>query len=46
MTGEKIYPVPAGIAKKAHIKADDYKKMYDRSLNDAENFWSEQAEVV
>ncbi len=44
MTGEKIYPVPAGIAKKAHIKADDYKKMYDRSLNDAENFWSEQAE--
>lgn len=44
MTEVKTYPVPDGIAEKAHIKADDYPKMYDRSLNDADNFWAEQAE--
>ncbi|HKK15687.1 MAG TPA: acetate--CoA ligase [Gammaproteobacteria bacterium] len=44
MTAVKTYPVPAGIAEKAHIKADDYSRMYDRSLNDAENFWAEQAD--
>ncbi|HEY5703624.1 MAG TPA: acetate--CoA ligase [Gammaproteobacteria bacterium] len=44
MTDIKTYPVPAAIAKKAHINSEQYKEMYDRSLNDADNFWAEQAE--
>ena len=40
---DKTYKVPASIAANAHITADQYKSMYDRSLNDADNFWAEQA---
>ena len=40
---DKTYKVPGDIAKTAHITAEQYQTMYDRSLNDANNFWSEQA---
>ncbi|MBN1288930.1 MAG: acetate--CoA ligase [Actinobacteria bacterium] len=41
---EKIYP-PEELSKNAHIKSfDEYKKMYDRSINDTDAFWSEMAE--
>ncbi len=45
MSEEKTYPVPANIAAKAHINAERYEQMYERSVNDADNFWAEQAEA-
>ena len=44
MSDTKVYPVPADIAKGAHIDADTYRSMYKRSLDDPDNFWAEQAE--
>ena len=44
MSDTKVYPVPAAIAKSAHIDADTYRSMYKRSLDDPDNFWAEQAE--
>jgi len=44
MSEEKVYPVPAEIAAKAHINAEQYAAMYRRSIEDPSGFWSEQAE--
>ncbi len=44
MSEIKVYEVPADLAKKAHINQAKYKEMYDRSINDSDNFWAEQAE--
>ncbi len=44
MTKEKLYSVPKEIAEHAHIDAEKYREMYDRSINDSDAFWSEQAE--
>ncbi len=43
MSEEKLYPVPASVAAKAHINADQYAAMYQRSVEDPDGFWSEQA---
>ena len=41
-----IYP-PEEISKGAYIKSfDEYKDMWDRSMNDVDNFWGEQAETL
>jgi acetyl-CoA synthetase len=44
MSDHKVYPVPAAIAAKAHINADQYATLYARSVEDPEGFWAEQAE--
>ncbi len=44
MSDEKIYPVPAEFAASAHIDQARYEQMYQRSLNDPDGFWAEQAE--
>jgi acetyl-CoA synthetase len=44
MSEEKIYPVPESIAARAHIDAAQYEKMYQKSVDDPEGFWAEQAE--
>jgi len=41
---EKIYPVPADFAAQANINEADYKAMYQRSVDDPDGFWAEQAE--
>ena len=41
---DKKYPVPADFAAKANINAADYQTMYQRSLDDPDAFWAEQAE--
>ncbi len=41
---EKTYDVPENIAKNAHINAKRYREMYERSINDSDAFWGEQAE--
>ena len=44
MSEEKVYQVPAAIAAKAHINAEQYAAMYKQSLEDPQGFWAEQAE--
>jgi len=44
MSDEKLYPVPAEFAANAHIDAARYQEMYQRSIEDPEGFWAEQAE--
>ncbi len=44
MSEEKIYAVPAAIAAKAHINAEQYAAMYQRSIDDPAGFWGDQAE--
>jgi len=40
---EKIYNVPAEVAKRAWIDAAKYRAMYERSVTDPDGFWAEQA---
>ncbi|MBL3527069.1 MAG: acetate--CoA ligase [gamma proteobacterium endosymbiont of Lamellibrachia anaximandri] len=44
MADEKVYPVPADFAAQANVTAEQYKEMYQRSVDDPEGFWGEQAE--
>ena len=44
MSEVKIYPVPGALASAAHIGAQQYAGMYERSINEPEAFWAEQAE--
>ncbi len=44
MSDSKLYPVPAELAAKAWIDEAKYKEMYQRSIDDPEGFWAEQAE--
>ena len=42
----KIFP-PEELSKNAHIKSyEEYKKLYDRSIEDPDGFWAEQAETL
>jgi acetyl-CoA synthetase len=44
-TGDRIFPPPPQFSAKAHIKSmEQYKQMYDRSIEDPEGFWGEMAE--
>ncbi|MDS4028401.1 MAG: AMP-binding protein, partial [Candidatus Contendobacter sp.] len=43
MSEGKIYPVPAEVAAHAWINNDQYLAMYQRSVDDPEGFWAEQA---
>ena len=44
MSEAKLYPVPDAIAASAHINDEQYQEMYQRSIEDPEGFWAEQAE--
>jgi len=47
MTEKRTFPPPADLAAKAHVKSfEEYQKMYDRSVNDPDGFWLEQAETL
>ena len=41
----KVHPVPPAIAASAHIDAAKYQMMYQRSIDDPDGFWAEQAQV-
>jgi acetyl-CoA synthetase len=43
MSDAKLYPVPAEVAAHAWINNDQYLAMYQRSVDDPEGFWAEQA---
>ena len=44
MSKPKTYPVPAEVAARAHINAEQYREMYQRSVESPAKFWAEQAE--
>jgi len=45
MSDVKIYDVPADVAQRAFIDAKQYQQMYERSVNDPDGFWAEQAKI-
>ncbi len=44
MSEIKTYDIPADIAAKAHIDAEHYRELYQRSVDDPEGFWAEYAD--
>jgi acetyl-CoA synthetase len=42
--GDQIYDIPAPVRGQTEIDAETYAQMYQRSIQDPEGFWSEQAE--
>ncbi len=46
MSDVKIYDVKPEIAANAHITADTYKALYQRSIAEPEAFWAEQAAAI
>eukprot|EP00164_Ancoracysta_twista_P008614 GFYU01012510.1.p1 GENE.GFYU01012510.1~~GFYU01012510.1.p1 ORF type:complete len:654 (+),score=236.46 GFYU01012510.1:64-2025(+) len=41
---KSVYQPDPAVSQRAHVKSmDEYKKMYDRSINDPEGFWSDIA---
>ena len=46
MSESRIYPVPAEAAARAHATDEQYQAMYQRSIDDPEEFWSEQADAL
>ncbi len=44
MSDSKVYDVPAAVASHAHIDDAKYQAMYQRSVDDPEGFWAEQAD--
>ncbi len=43
MTEIKTYPPAPDFVKHAHVDAAKYREMYDRSINDPEGFWTDEA---
>ena len=43
---QKIYEIPEGLASQALVDAETYQKLYARSFEDPQGFWSEQARRV
>jgi acetyl-CoA synthetase len=44
---KQVYEPPDGVTLRAYIKnMDEYKKLYQRSVNDVEGFWGEMAEQL
>ena len=46
LTENRTFPPSADVVKRAHINAAKYKEMYDRSVNEPDKFWLEQAAVL
>ncbi len=44
MSKDKVYEVNSDIAAKAHLTDAQYLEMYQKSIDDPESFWAEQAE--
>lgn len=43
MSEEKTYPVSEAAASQSHLSVSQYDEMYQKSIDDAETFWAEQA---
>jgi len=45
MSEAHLYPVPPFMAERCFINADQYAAMYQRSVEDPDGFWAEQADI-
>ncbi len=43
MSEVKVYDVPADFAAQAHVNAEQYQRMYQRSVDNPEGFWGDMA---
>jgi acetyl-CoA synthetase len=44
---QRVFPPAASFSRDAHVKSlEEYKALYDRSIQDPEGFWAEQAESL
>ncbi|MCK4249343.1 MAG: AMP-binding protein, partial [Candidatus Omnitrophica bacterium] len=46
MTEERTFPPSDEVVKRALLNNDQYQEMYDRSVNDSDNFWLEQSKTL
>ena len=47
MTEKRTFPPPDNIRKNAHISSvEQYRKMWEQSINDPDTFWLEQAKTI
>lgn len=46
MVEKRKFPPSAEMVAGAHVNAEQYQEMYDRSINDSDNFWLEQAKKL
>ena len=46
MQENRTFPPAPEVVKRAYINAEQYQQMYDRSVNDSDGFWLEQAETL
>ena len=46
MSETRTFPPSAEVVDRAHITAAKYQELYDRSVNDSDGFWLEQAETL
>ena len=47
MTEDRKFPPPASVQENAYVNSDEqYKKMWERSINDPDGFWLEQAKSL
>ncbi len=47
MSEGRSFPVPAELRARAHVSSmEQYQRMYDRSINDPDTFWLEQAKLL
>ena len=45
MTMSKIYEVEKGLAETSHVNAQEYKRLYEESIENPDLFWSKQADA-
>ncbi|TNC81367.1 MAG: acetate--CoA ligase [Oleiphilus sp.] len=46
MSDAKVYPVKSAAAERSAIKATDYQRLYQQSIEDPEGFWAEQGKRI
>jgi len=46
LTEKRKFPPSPEVVKRAYINAEQYQKMYDRSIRDPDGFWLEQCETL
>ncbi len=47
MSETRTFPPPAELTAEAHVKSlEEYQELYDRSVNDCDNFWLEKAKEM
>ena len=45
MSTEKIYPIHESVKANTHLDTEQYLEMYQRSIDDSDGFWAEQASL-